>query len=166
MTGANPDARYRGSRLYTRLKVAGVDVASMGDTEPKEAYDEVVQVIEERRGVYRKLIVRGGKLAGAVLVGDTSSAAALVRRFERGDLLPQNRLDVFASADRSAPPVNGVVCQCHQVSEGALKDAIRGGCRTLQDLSNKTGAGTGCGSCRGQLAALLLKPAKPAPALS
>jgi nitrite reductase (NADH) large subunit len=158
LTGSNPNACYRGSKMYTRLKVAGVDVASMGDIEARHATDEVVQVIEERRGVYRKLVIRDGRLAGAVLVGDTSAAPGLIRRFERAEPLPANRLDLLASG-RSAIPL-GNVCECHQVSELAIQDAIRSGCRTIQQLSNQTGAGTGCGSCRGQLAALLLKSAK------
>jgi nitrite reductase (NADH) large subunit len=153
-------AVYRGSKVYTRLKVVGVEVASMGDIDARGDDDEVVQVIEERRGVYRKLVVRDDRLAGAVLVGDTSSAAALVRRFERGDPLPANRLDLFASPDRAAEPAGGVVCNCHQVTEPTLVEAVRGGCRTLQDLAARTGAGTGCGSCRGQLASLLLKAGK------
>jgi len=161
LTGANPGARYRGSKLYTRLKVAGVEVASMGDIDPKEADDEVVQVIEEKRGVYRKLIIRDERLAGAVLVGDASAAAGLVRRFERGDPVPANRLDLLASPDRASEPSGGVVCNCHQVTEPSLLEAIRGGCRSLQDLATRTGAGTGCGSCRGQLAALLLKTQSP-----
>src|SRR5262249_54088784 len=45
LSGSNPNARYRGSKVYTRLKVVGIEVASMGDIDPKEADDEVVQVI-------------------------------------------------------------------------------------------------------------------------
>lgn len=157
LTGANPGASYHGSKVYTRLKVAGVEVASMGDIDAKEMDDEVVQVIEEKRGVYRKLVIRDGRLAGAVLVGDASAAAGLVRRFERGDPLPANRLDLFASSDRAAEPTGGIICNCHQVAEGTLLEAVRGGCRTLQDLAARTGAGTGCGSCRGQIASVLLK---------
>ena len=162
LTKSNPNARYRGSRVYTRLKVAGVEVASMGDIDQREADDEVLQVIEERRGIYRKLIIRDERLAGAVLVGDASAAAALVRRFERGDPLPANRLDLFASPERESEREGEVVCNCHQVTESTLRDAVRRGCRTLQDLATRTGAGTGCGSCRGQLAALLLKTSSPA----
>ncbi len=160
LSGSNPNARYRGSKVYTRLKVVGIEVASMGDIDAKEADDEVVQVIEEKRGVYRKLIIRDDRLAGAVLVGDTSAAAGLVRRFERGDPLPANRLDLFASPDGGSEPSGGVVCNCHQVTEPTLLEAARSGCRTLQDLAARTGAGTGCGSCRGQLASLLLKAGK------
>jgi nitrite reductase (NADH) large subunit len=157
LTGANPVARYRGSKVYTRLKVVGIEVASMGDIDPKELDDEIVQVIEEKRGVYRKLIIRDGRLAGAVLVGDASLAAGLIRRFERADPLPVNRLDLFASLDRASEASGGIICNCHQVTEQTLLEAVRGGCRTLQDLAARTNAGTGCGSCRGQLASLLLK---------
>lgn len=160
LSGSNPDARYRGSKVYTRLKVVGIEVASMGDIDPREVDDEVVQVIEEKRGVYRKLIIRNDRLAGAVLVGDASAAASLARRFERGDPLPANRLDLFASSDRTPEPAGGVVCNCHQVTEPTLVQAVRSGCKSLQDLAARTGAGTGCGGCRGQLASLLLKAGK------
>jgi nitrite reductase (NADH) large subunit len=152
-------ARYRGTKVYTRLKAAGVEVASMGDVEPRHDTDEVVQVLEERRGVYRKLIVRDGRLAGAVLVGDTTAAAALVRHSERGDLLPENRLDLFASADLALPPADEVLCRCANVPEVAVRDAIRSGCRSSDEVGGRTGAGTGCGSCRGRIAELVLKEA-------
>jgi nitrite reductase (NADH) large subunit len=161
LTGANPQARYRGSKLYTRLKVAGVEVASMGVVEPQSDADEVIQVIEERKAVYRKLIVRDGRLVGAMLVGDADTAAALVRLFERGDRLPANRLDVFASGEAVAAAGAGdLVCHCHQVREAAVLEAIQGGCRTLTEVTERTKDGAGCGSCRGQLANLLLKTAR------
>ncbi len=153
-------ARYRGTKVHTRLKAAGVEVASLGDIDPHGPTDEVVQVIEEQRGVYRKLVIRDGRLAGAVLVGDASAAPGLVQRFERGDPLPANRLDLFASPDLSPAPA-GPVCSCHQVGEEQITAAMTAGCRTLQDIAAKTGAGTGCGSCRGKLASLLLKAAPP-----
>jgi nitrite reductase (NADH) large subunit len=52
------------------------------------------------------------------------------------------------------------VCNCHHVCEGTLVEAIKGGATTLSTLSACTRAGTGCGSCRGQLAGLLLKHAE------
>jgi nitrite reductase (NADH) large subunit len=152
----NTSARYRGSKVHTRLKVVGLEVASLGDIDGKDT-DEVIQVIEERRGVYRKLVVRDGRLAGAVLVGDASAAPGLIQRFDRGDPLPANRLDLFASPDRGSTPADDMVCHCHQVNQAQLTAAVRNGCRTLQDIAATTGAGTGCGSCRGKLASLLLK---------
>jgi len=162
LTGANPQARYRGSKLYTRLKVAGVEVASMGVIEPSTDSDEVIQVIEDRRGIYRKLVIRDGRLIGAVVIGEADSAPALARWFDRGDPLPPNRLDVFCSPDVSAAAADPEVCNCHHVTESAIVGAIRDGCTSLPQLSAATRAGTGCGSCRGQLARLILKSAAPA----
>jgi nitrite reductase (NADH) large subunit len=162
LTAANPKARYRGSKLYTRLKVAGIEVASMGLVEPEFDTDEVLQVTEARRGIYRKLIVRDGRLVGAVLVGDTSASPALVRLFDRGDPLPANRLDVLASGDGAgaiSSASDPEICNCHHVDQSSIVAAIRGGCSTLSALSNQTKAGTGCGSCRGKLTDLIYKNA-------
>ncbi len=156
LTGANPMARYRGSKVYTRLKVAGVEVASMGAVEPADG-DEVIQVIEDRRGVYRKLVIRDGKLAGALVVGEADSAPALARWFDRADPLPANRLDVFCSPDVSAAAGDPEICNCHHVTESAIVGAVRDGCTSLPQLSAATKAGTGCGTCRGALTKLILK---------
>jgi nitrite reductase (NADH) large subunit len=155
LTGANPRSRYAGSKVYARLKVAGVEVASFGALDAEFPTDEVVQVFEDRRGVYRKLVVRGGRLAGAMLVGCTEAAPALVQMYDRDEPLPPNRLDVLATGN--APSVAGEreVCNCNHVTESAVAEAIRGGCDTLPALCDATRAGTGCGSCRGQLGAML-----------
>ena len=160
LTGANPLARYRGSKLYTKLKVAGVDVASMGIVDAKQDSDEVLQVLEERRGIYRKLIVRDGKLAGAILVGEGDTAASLARWFDRGDSLPANRLDLLCSGDLSPAASDPEVCNCHHVCQSTIQRAIGDGHTTLPSLSAATQAGTGCGSCRGQLANLILNSVK------
>jgi nitrite reductase (NADH) large subunit len=157
LTGKNLQSRYRGSKLYSRLKVAGVEVASMGRTKPELASDEVLQIVEDRRSCYRKLIIRNDRLIGAQMVGDTQRAGALIRLFERGDLLPENRLDLFVSDEAGTPPTADIVCNCHSVSCTTIQNAISGGCRSLSDLAAKTKAGTGCGSCRGQLTSLLMK---------
>jgi nitrite reductase (NADH) large subunit len=155
LTGANPRARYRGSKVYARLKVAGVEVASFGATGAELPTDEVVQVFEDRRGVYRKLVLRDGKLLGAMLVGCAEAAPALVQMFDRDEPLPPNRLDVLATGNAPSTATEREVCNCHHVTESAIVEAIRDGCDTLPALCDATRAGTGCGSCRGQLVTLL-----------
>ena len=132
-----------------------MEVASFGVPDPEFPTDEVVQVFEERRGVYRKLIVRDGKLAGAMLVGCAEAAPALVQMFDRDEPLPPNRLDVLATGLAPTTAAEREVCNCNHVTEVTIVDAIRDGCDTLPALCNATRAGTGCGSCRGQLAGLL-----------
>ena len=72
LTGADPDAAYHGSRTATKLKVAGVDVASMGVQGPERDTDEHIVFSEPRRGVYKSLVIRDEKLIGATMLGDTS----------------------------------------------------------------------------------------------
>ena len=164
LTGAGPQARYRGSKVYARLKVAGVDVASMGRVEPELDSDEVIQVVETRRGSYRKLVVRGNELIGAILVGNTEAAPALVQMFDRGDLLPEDPLEALCSGSSFASGVERErqVCNCHKVSSTRLREAIEAGATSIEALGATTKAGTGCGSCKSELAQLIAKHAPQA----
>lgn len=169
LTGVDPDSKYGGSKVYTKLKVAGVEVASMGEIEANHNDDEAVQIVEEKRGAYRKIVVRNNRLIGAVLVGDSSAAAGLVRVFDDKSPVPVNRLDLLASGDAipgGSSSNDPEICNCHHVCSSTLVSEIRGGCDSLAKLSNKTKAGTGCGSCRGQLADLILKNAPQAALLA
>jgi nitrite reductase (NADH) large subunit len=69
---AGEAAVYNGSVLATNLKVSGIPVFSVGDFEASSA--EAIVFRDETAGVYRKLVVRDGRLVGAVLFGDTSDA--------------------------------------------------------------------------------------------
>jgi nitrite reductase (NADH) large subunit len=157
LTGANPQARYRGSKTYTRLKVAGVDVASMGRIDPELERDEVIQVVETRRGSYRKLIVRGNELIGAMLVGNTAAAPALVQALDRGDPLPDDPLEALCPNAGVAAPAcaDRLVCNCNAVPESRLREAIAAGANTVEELALATRAGTGCGSCKTELVRIL-----------
>ncbi|HXU65297.1 MAG TPA: FAD-dependent oxidoreductase [Polyangia bacterium] len=165
LTGANPQARYRGSKTYTRLKVAGVDVASMGRIDPELERDEVIQVVETRRGSYRKLIVRGTELIGAMLVGNTSAAAALVQALDRGDPLPDEPLEALCPNARFDAPgcADRMICNCNAVPESRLRAAIAAGATSVDELGLATRAGTGCGSCKTELARLLNQAAAATP---
>jgi nitrite reductase (NADH) large subunit len=165
LSGSKTQSRYRGSRLYTRLKVAGVDVASMGRLEPELESDQTFQIVEERRNAYRKLIVRDGYLVGAMLVGNTAATAALVQLFDRGDPLPEDPLEILCQARGMGAPFERLVCNCHKVTDKTLRAAIEGGADSLEALCDATKAGTGCGSCKGELGQLIASLKKPAPAL-
>jgi nitrite reductase (NADH) large subunit len=70
---AGATAAYSGSVLATNLKVSGVSVFSAGDFMAGEG-SEVQLFTDPRRGVYKKLVMAGGVLTGAVLVGETQDA--------------------------------------------------------------------------------------------
>ncbi|MGP4111112.1 NAD(P)/FAD-dependent oxidoreductase [Streptomyces sp. 4N509B] len=91
--GAAPTAhRYGGTRALVRLTLGGegpgpLDVAAFGDTTPAPG-DDVVQLADATRGAYRKIIVRGDRLRGGVLVGDLGSVGTLARTWEGDEPLP------------------------------------------------------------------------------
>jgi nitrite reductase [NAD(P)H] large subunit len=155
LTGKRSQARYRGSKIYTRLKVAGVDVASMGSIEPEFEGDEVVQVVQERSNVYRKLVVRDGRLVGAMLVNNTTATGTLVQLFDRGDRIPDDPLEVLCPRSSSDVSAERMICTCHKVSQTELRAAIADGAQSVTALGDVTKAGTGCGSCKSELANLI-----------
>jgi nitrite reductase (NADH) large subunit len=162
LTGRNSNALYRGSKVSTKLKVMGVDLAVMGIKDAADEDDEVVTYVEPSRGVYKKLIVRRGQLAGAILLGDEANAPALLQAFDRGAILPENRAEMlFPLADERGGrsieemPDSAQVCNCNGVSKGQIVEAIKAGCRSLKALCDATRAGLGCGSCKPQVREVL-----------
>ncbi len=162
ITGKKPDARYHGSKLATKLKVMGIELASMGLTEPKEERDEIVQFTEPKRGTYKKLIVRDARLVGGILMGDISKAAFLMQAFDRDAPLPEERLTLLF--DLGAPsqkvtldemPATAQVCNCNGVNKGAIGACVSAGARTPKAVMDKTRAGMGCGSCKGLVTELV-----------
>jgi nitrite reductase (NADH) large subunit len=61
--------RYVQQASPTRLKVTGVDLYSVGDFIGGEGSEDLV-LRDPRRGVYKRLVLSGNRIAGAVLYGD------------------------------------------------------------------------------------------------
>ncbi len=162
LTGGSASARYRGSKLYTRLKVAGIEVSSIGAIEPERENDEVLQLVEDRRNSYRKLVMRDGRLVGAILAGNTSAAGTLVQYFDRGDPLPDDPLELLCQAAPAADPATRMVCNCNKVTEGQICEAVAQGADSVEAIGDATKAGTGCGSCRAELGQILSRSPKRA----
>jgi nitrite reductase (NADH) large subunit len=70
---AGRDARYLGSVNATNLKVSGVHVFSAGDFVGAPGTESIV-LSDQGLDTYRKLVIAGDRLAGAVLYGDTADA--------------------------------------------------------------------------------------------
>ncbi len=163
ITGFNPQAGYEGSKLGTKLKVMGVELASMGETKPSLPDDEVVIYREPSRGVYKKLIVRENKLAGAILLGETDTAGVLMQMFMNGAAVSSRRADLLFGSSTGAPvlsvfdlPDHAQICNCNGVSKGEIKEAITiGKCHSVSKIGGCTKAGLGCGSCKPLIAQLI-----------
>ena len=156
LTGVNPKAEYLGSKLGTKLKVMGVELASMGETKPSQPYDEVVVYREPSRGVYKKLIIRENVIAGAILLGEIDTAGVLMQMFMSGSAISPRRADLLFGSSTGAPvlsvfdlPDHAQICNCNGVTKGQIKEAIMvGKCRSVSKITGCTKAGAGCGSCK------------------
>jgi nitrite reductase (NADH) large subunit len=155
LTGTDPNAAYHGSKIATKLKVMGVEVASMGITEPTEEGDELVQFTEPKKGTYKKLIIRNGRLVGSILLGDIKKAPYLTQAFERNTPVPEERLsllfDIGAPSEAKSVesmPNDMQVCNCNGVTKSAIAGCVKQGKRTLKSVMEVTRAGLGCGACK------------------
>jgi ferredoxin-nitrate reductase len=149
-------AAFHGATPATTLKVAGVDLFTGGATATDESHDEIL-FADTRRRRYRKLVLDGDRLVSATLVGDVGEAQTLSGLLRTGDRVPPAMLAPTGASDHTADETpTAIVCSCNSVTRGQLVDAIRGGgLNTLSGLGRATRAGTGCGSCVGDLEALL-----------
>jgi nitrite reductase (NADH) large subunit len=155
LTGVNPEAAYHGSKIATKLKVMGVEVASMGITEPTDEGDEVVQFTEPKKGTYKKLIIRNGRLVGGILLGDIAKAPYLTQAYERSTPVPEERLSLLfdigapsAKASVESMPPDMQVCNCNGVTKRAIVGCVKQGKRSMKGVMESTRAGMGCGACK------------------
>jgi nitrite reductase (NADH) large subunit len=140
----------------------GIEMASLGVTEPEDERDEIVQFTEPKKGTYKKLIIRDGRLTGGILLGDISKAAYLTQAFDRGTPLPEERLtllfDIGAPAKQASfeeLAADAQVCNCNGISKGAIVSCVQSGKRSAKAVMDATRAGTGCGSCKSMVSKLV-----------
>jgi NAD(P)H-nitrite reductase large subunit len=109
----------------------------------------------------------GGQLVGAMLVGNTDAASTLVQLFDRGDPLPRDPLEVLCQLrGGGGGSLERLICNCHKVTVGVLKEAIGNGADSIAAIGALTKAGTGCGSCKTELGQLITSLKKSPPLLT
>jgi nitrite reductase (NADH) large subunit len=144
---------YEGSIPTAKLKVMGIDLVTAGAAEgPRE-------VVDATGDSYRKLVTDpGGRVLGAVLLGDARGAELLIDavRTARETDDPLALLAEASQATAAELPDGAQVCNCNGVCKGAIVEAIRE--RELgstQEVVSVTRAGAGCGSCKPVVTELL-----------
>ena len=151
------EVRFLGADMSTKLKLMGVDVASIGDAHGASPNALNYVYTDEAVGVYRKLVVSEDRrsVLGAILVGDASDYGTLLQMVLNAVPLPEHPEDLILPA-RSGPrsgigvellPDAALICSCNGVSKGQICAAIADGCASLGALKAKTKAATSCGGC-------------------
>lgn len=82
--------RYLGSQVSTKLKVTGVNLFSAGEFMGGEGTEEIV-LSNPVEGVYKKLVMRGDKLVGACLYGDTADGSQYFQLIREGRSIAAQR---------------------------------------------------------------------------
>ncbi|WP_298643538.1 nitrite reductase large subunit NirB [uncultured Tistrella sp.] len=154
----------------TRLKVSGVDVFSAGSLGGADA--EEITLRDAARGSYRKLVIRDDRLDGVVMYGDVADGPWFFETMRKAEPLGalRDRL-IFGPAFAAGPSATGAdaataavaaladdaeICGCNGVCKGTITAAIAGqGLTSLDEVRAHTKASASCGSCSGQVKALL-----------
>ncbi|WP_233804649.1 nitrite reductase large subunit NirB [Paraburkholderia sp. HP33-1] len=152
------DAGFAGADMSTKLKLMGVDVASIGDAHGRTPGSRSYQFSDERKQVYKKLVVSecGKQLLGAVMVGDATEYGTLLQMMLNSIELPEApEFLILPQSDGNARPGLGVdalpeaaqICSCNNVSKGEICAAVCAGATDIGALKCATTAGTSCGGC-------------------
>ncbi|MCR8634241.1 nitrite reductase large subunit NirB [Paenibacillus radicis (ex Xue et al. 2023)] len=157
---------YQGSVVSTKLKVSGVDVFSAGQFTDSED-TRAVRVQDEFDGVYKKVVIKNGKVAGAVLFGDTSDGSRLFAMIRSGEDVTGREKEILFGSGGSGSVKCGadmvaamkddeIICGCNGVSKGAIVQAINEkDCSSVNDIKACTKASASCGGCKPLVADVL-----------
>jgi nitrite reductase (NADH) large subunit len=151
-------AGFTGADMSTKLKLMGVDVASIGDAHGKTPGSRAYQFSDERKQVYKKLVVSecGKYLLGGVMVGDATEYGTLLQMMLNSIELPEApEFLILPSSDGTQKPGLGVealpeaaqICSCNNVSKGQICEAVCAGATSIGALKSATKAGSSCGGC-------------------
>ncbi|VXB22363.1 nitrite reductase, large subunit, nucleotide-and Fe/S-cluster binding [Burkholderia sp. 8Y] len=151
-------ASFTGADMSTKLKLMGVDVASIGDAHGKTPGSRSYQFSDERKQVYKKLVVSdcGKYLLGGVMVGDAAEYGTLLQLMLNKMELPEApEFLILPQADGKAKPALGVealpdaaqICSCNNVSKAEICAAVCAGATSIGAMKSACKAGASCGGC-------------------
>ncbi|MEW4982220.1 MAG: nitrite reductase large subunit NirB [Cycloclasticus sp.] len=159
---------FTGADMSTKLKLMGVDVASIGDAHAATEKAKVYTYVNGADDVYKKIVVSedNTRLLGAVLIGDTVDYGNLLQlklndiplpEYPDALILPQRDGSGATGLGVEALPDAAQICSCFDVSKGALCQAVSDGATTMGALKECTNATTGCGGCTALVGQVLNK---------
>ncbi|NMM38116.1 MAG: NAD(P)/FAD-dependent oxidoreductase [Glaciimonas sp.] len=160
--------RYQGSVTSTKLKVTGIDLFSAGDFTGGEGTEEII-LSDPIGGVYKKLVLKGDKLIGACLYGDTVDGSWYFKLLRESRAIAEIRDSLMFGESNTGDaghegftkaasmPDSAEVCGCNGVCKGTIVKAIKEhGLFTLEDVRKHTKASASCGSCTGLVEQIIM----------
>ncbi len=147
---------FNGADLSAKLKLLGVEVASFGDAFADGDVTRHLVYRDTHKGIYKRvnLCRETGRVLGGMLVGDASDYARLLHYALSGEKPEGDPSALIVPPGSNGAGSNGdlpdamQICQCNNVSKGAIRKAIiEEDLTTLGQIKKRTLAGTGCGGC-------------------
>ena len=167
LAGKSTDG-YSGSTLSTRLKISGVDLFSAGDYLGDETTEDLI-LLDEKVGIYKKLVIYKDKIIGIVLYGDTNDASWYLKLLKENTDISDLRTKILfeksalsGDSGHGGNDINSMsddeeVCGCNGVCKGDIVNAIKDkDLKSLSDVKSCTKAGASCGSCLGLVEQILV----------
>jgi assimilatory nitrate reductase catalytic subunit len=108
-------------------------------------------------GVHRAAALSGGALAGVIAIAPAPLLPPrewLGALMAAGPLSAEDRAALLVGRRPDGPPPSPLVCACHGVTAAAIRGC---GAADVAAVGAATRAGTGCGACRPEIAALLTR---------
>ncbi len=153
-TGVN---EFNGADMSTKLKLMGVDVASIGDAHGNTPNARSYTYVNDREEVYKKIVVSADDkyLLGAVLIGDAAEYGSLLQFMLNKMALPSEpeslilpQLEGSSSGiGVDALPDSAQICSCMNVTKADIVNAVQAGACDMAAIKSCTQAATGCGGC-------------------
>lgn len=152
------EVAFKGADMSTKLKLLGVEVASIGDAHGRTAGSQSYSWVDGPEQVYKKIVVSQDRkrLLGAVLVGDSAEYSTLLQMMLNDMPLPAKPESLILPAGAGGPaqglgvaalPEGAQICSCYNVSKGDICAAVQDGCGDMAAIKSCTKAATGCGGC-------------------
>ena len=83
------DTEYNDVVPSNTLKIIGVDLTSIGRVTPEEKLPEELKFVEKEKRIYKKIVIDGNYLVGAILLGDRANQTTLMKLIkEKIDISP------------------------------------------------------------------------------
>jgi len=92
----NEFKKYKPTIWQTKLKIAGIDVLSIGEIEPIDsANSEVIWKIDENLNNCRKIILERNKLVGAILIGSGIDSKYFINNMNKEISIQELKQKIF-----------------------------------------------------------------------
>ncbi len=150
-------AVYTGTTTSMRVKIKKMPIFAIQKKGVKKNGQKKLIFIDQNAIRFREVTIEKGVLTGAITIGAWDEVAQVQEAVDEGMKIRFWHRHYFTKTGSLWPtenmknpiewPEKTMVCTCNAITRGELGAAIRDGCGTVKELSERTGAAQGCGTC-------------------